>query len=192
MISHRHKFIFIGISKAASGSVRKTFDDLYDIHAHGPKRHGNTYYVHHGADYIKEHFDQKGWDWDNYFSFAFVRNPWARKVSLWKYWLLRAESKWSFKKYVIEKREDSKGYTPYYCDKEGNILLDFIGKVEDLQGGIDIICDKVGIPHRKLPEKHIHQTKHKHYTEYYDDETKQIVAERYAKDIVSFGYEYGE
>jgi len=25
MISHKHKFIFIGISKAASGSVRKTF-----------------------------------------------------------------------------------------------------------------------------------------------------------------------
>ena len=227
-ISHEHKFLSISIPKTGTKTVRTTFDQINNI-TKSISDPNSPYYQHVHARRLKEEFDEKGWDWDDYFKFTFVRNPWARMVSIFFYrekmahqWK-HGEGKFKdmasnpsnqrsiqnhqgkrcvrfVKKYPTFKDAIFKGprrlhqfgetQFNYICDEDGKQLLDFVGKLENLQEDFNTICDKVGIPQQQLP--HLNKSKHKHYTEYYDDETRQIVAEKYAKDIEYFGYKFGE
>ena len=135
-----------------------------------------------------------------YFKFGLVRNPWDRLVSVWKNKVidnhqsgvkdLREYKNFSmFVKKTCEKNL-------HKCDRhimlQSELLphehLNWIGRFENLQEHFNTICDKIGIPRTQLP--HENKSNHKHYTEYYDDETREIVAEKYAKDIEYFGYSY--
>ena len=132
---------------------------------------------------------------NEYFKFSFMRNPWERRVSQYKYakkmvgitnadWANQIASMSFFE--FITKRNDSQ--LNWVSNKKNNVAVDFLGSGRNLQQEFNNICKKIGIPHIELP--HINATKHKHYTEYYDDETRSIVANRFAKDIEYFGYEF--
>ena len=82
----------------------------------------------------------------------------------------------------------------WVLDEKGSILADFIGKFENLQCDFNSICEKIGIPPSKLShvKKSSQFRKYKHYTEHYDDETRELVAEAYKDDIDRLGYKFGE
>ena len=68
--------------------------------------------------------------------------------------------------------------------------MNFIGKFENLQEDFHSVCTHIGLTPPKLP--HLGKTRDKPYTEYYDDETRQMVGEKYAQDIKDFNYKFGE
>ncbi len=76
-ISHKYKFIFISKPRCASTTVRKILDPFSDIISSSEA----PYHHHATALELKLHFDEKGWNWNDYFVFTTVRNPWDMMVS---------------------------------------------------------------------------------------------------------------
>jgi len=192
MINHKHKFIFIHIPKTGGQSVWEFFYGKNWRQVNNIKP-GSTHHLNCTKELLNE-----------YFVWTTVRNPYSRTVSLFK-WLKkyrRIPKKLSFNDFVnrlnldllnlpwSEKRHPL-GQIEFIELLIGSIEnLDFIVQLENLQQDYNIVCDKIGISRKQLPCKN--KTNHKHYTEYYDDEARQIVAEKYAKDIEHFGYEFGD
>ena len=193
MINHKHKFVFIHIPKTGGTSI----ECLFINNAHIKDVAGKHNMVSDiGSEFLKK-----------YFTFTFVRNPWDRMVSYYKFRIKRSFNMFnhgeSFKEWIRFLCSDEvqkinayhfnlaiKNQREFLVNESNEISVDFIGRFENFQQDFDTICDKIGIPQQQLPHKNA--TKHKHYTEYYDDETREIVAEKYAKDIEYFEYEFGE
>ena len=201
MICHKHKYIFIHIPKNAGTSIELSL-----------KKHNLV--DHDFPQSISVHYDNVDETIaDSYLTFAVKRNPWERFVSIWSYWTINSEShprgkaignacrNFNFKTFVkglpeIEKRVKNNfplGMVHYMQQTELNQLPSYVAvdtwiEFNNLQQDFNTVCDKIGLPHQQLP--HNNKTKHKHYTEYYDDETREIVAKKYARDIEYFGYEF--
>ena len=193
MIDHQNKFIFIHIPKCGGISVENA------LGWEGARHNTMQYYKKQNPNI----------DLNHYYKFTFVRNPWDRLVSWYFYHVNHIDSRnvcwyrnFNFQEWC------KRGFMTHWntmkdgtCWKDKDVLdyqewipsqnqYNFIGKVENFQKDFDIICDRLGIPKKELP--YHNKSNHKHYTEYYDDEARQIVAEKYAKDIEYFGYEFGK
>jgi len=212
-INHKDKWVFIHIPKTGGSSIRNALNPLYDLT--GPLRWSRTIPVsnkenkkleqHDNIIKLDQYLKDKHLSIDNYFKFCFVRNPWDRCVSMYHYFqhlvnIRPNPTAWRDK--VIRNCPDFLSYIrseQYFApslqvrqliDKDNTINIDYVGKIETFQQDFDNICDKIGIPRQKLSHKN--KTNHKHYTEYYDDETRDLVAKRCARDIEAFGYKFGE
>ena len=204
IISPKYKFILIAPEKTGATSIHTILEKIEDDNLivgklvgdynknmnciRGVDPHEPHKYKHSDCERSGNFLNS----YSNYFKFAFVRNSWDRVVSWYCF---------EKKKFTNKKRDltdiDFKQYIQNYKNiwahgfqYESTKCCDFIGRFENLQEDFNIICDKIKIPRQELPHKN--KTKHKHYTEYYDDETRQLVAEKYAKDIEYFGYKFGE
>ena len=201
VISHTHKFIYIGIPKVGTRSFMQYFTqdhkDAMDV---------EWFETAAGFSKALEAYP-------DYTRFSLTRNPWARVVSCYnskvkyhtfnkyvrvmsKYQNLKPEMpfeefvKWLASEEGADSYADRHWLSMYHFLYDGDEpLCQHIGKFEERENVLPEISKALGIETIELPHKGwVNQNTD--YRSYYTDETKAIVAERYARDIKLFGYEF--
>jgi chondroitin 4-sulfotransferase 11 len=208
MISHKHRCIFVHIPKCGGSSIE-------DVIWPGPRTEADLWkgriseyhnkYQTEGLQHLQaRHIRQEvgASTFDSYFKFAIVRNPWDKAIS--QYLFLKRQRPdlrrfigvtrfVSLRRYLLatQKRLNAHWDEQYNFvhDDEGRLMVDYVGRFEDLEGAFRHVARTLGLPDDvKLP--HAKAAKRKHYREYYDDETREIVARMYRRDIETFHYDY--
>ena len=194
MISNKDKFIFIHIPKCGGTSIERFVLSHYGISNDWtrlyplevlPMKVRSEFSIGFGR---QQHMSLSNFSLEKqeeYFSFAFVRNPWDRIMSSYLY-SKRLGHKFTFKSFFdsIEFENHCKPQS-YFLNKN----IDFIGRFETLQEDFNLVCGKLGLEPKQLP--HENKTVHKHYTEWYTDENKMLVQDKYSEDIETFNYKFG-
>ena len=189
-VSDSHKFMFFHIRKTAGTSIavaigKVSKDPFKDRHLR-PSR-------------AKQWMPRK---FPRYFKFSFIRNPWDRIVSCYEYDAQNTREfmngghhyRMSFPDYLHLRLCKTGGWWTE-CQRDflavqGHLLVDFVGRFENLQQDYNKICDRVGLKAQKLPERRM--TKRKPYREYFNNETKKLVGDIFAVDLETFGYKFEE
>ena len=216
LLSQEENILFVHIQRTGGSTLRKILTSavpdmkpLMGSHPH--------------ISWVKPYL---GSEWDRYYKFAFVRNPWERILSwytavmrtqqgyiadwyrevlvgglpknyLWTYVFNNSSN---FEEFlfnctdVIDDIDGRKSFAynqlDYISDENGEILVDFIGRYENYMHDLHQVFQNMGLDTKLLP--HEWPSRHDHYSKYYNETTKQLVAERFARDIEFFGYEFEE
>lgn len=218
LISDRHKFVFLHIPKSAGQSVATA---LMPFAALGYQRLLSSIIPYRWqlkastqlqlrfgiytapqpyADHVrlKDLVRAMGLDqFQEYFSFTFVRNPWDRLLSAYTYSMAnRRHGRHEFMKQFAGFNEyvgwhcqhDTYGYqVDWVQDDTGRQLISFVGRFENLSRDFQYVCKQLGL-NAKLPS--LNRSNNVKYQDVYNQESRELVRAAYERDIKAFDYSF--
>jgi hypothetical protein len=206
IISHKHRFIFVPVPKTGTHAVRQALrkhlgpDDIEQVGLFVEKKfpYPEIARLRHGHLSLRQVRPFVGEDAiDAYFSFGFVRNPFDRFVSYCAFMTREhgtfdRDPRGTMRHILFDLRPMQHiHFQPQYtllADDDGELEVDYVGRVEAMQQGYDEICRRIGIASRALD--HVNTSRRGDYRDYYDAELVEGVAALYRRDLELFDYTF--
>jgi len=215
IVSHRHKFIFLRTEKTGGTSLSRALMPILgpeDFHpAAGRPAWAKYSPIHHGAlkRQLPEIFGLHGHAtaaqvrrvvgrelFESYLKFAVERNPWDRQVSLYTH------RQWKRGKGPEGFDRDMR--SPLYRNTEycrlnnwaiyaigDRVVADRILRYETLAEDVARLMADLGVAETlDLPRMRAYNPDRPHYSTFYSDATRDLVARWYAREIAAFGYAF--
>lgn len=221
---HRNKFARMQQRRASESDNEyslKAFDDNKCIFIHIPKTAGVSICkslfgnLAGGHDSVSTYqIIYPKFEFDSYFKFCFIRNPWDRLFSAYKFLktggINKTDEQFStdhlarygnFEQFVEGwvSEENIMLYTHFvpqykYICPTGTLIpaVDFIGQYENLEEDFAHISEKI-FPGKVKQLPHLNKTHRNNCTDFktaYSDKMRDIVADAYKIDIQMFGYTF--
>lgn len=213
LVSKEHEFLYIGVPKAATRSILSVLRD---------EKFATSEFNEPISTHLQENPSHK-----EYFVFSFVRNPWSRILSTWKNKIANPNEE--APRIIIDRFEELyynmpfEEFVNFVCDSEygndihgdrhwtsqhqflkdneGNMVPDYIGRLENLELDFQHVLSRLGFENIVLPwlntrrgwssdSKSMSADSEEYYREFYTLELANKISERYKDDISFFNYEF--
>ena len=194
----KHHCIFIHIPKSAGVSVSNSL--------FGGWTGGHTKMKAYTVIFNRKEFE-------SYFKFTFVRNPWDRLFSAYNFLkkggMFEEDRHWAKEnidvfsdfqqfvtalpkhKYILKHNHFAPQYEFICLPGDDEIRLNFMGFFENIEDDFEDIKRRLSIDENiQLKNENVTSVEHQDYKEHYTDEMKNIAANLYSKDIDLLGYNF--
>ena len=209
IVSHECKFIFVKVKKTASTSIEIALsqfcgdrDILTRIHNDDEKIRADlgytgqqnwkasSLYHHVPAGIIRNVVGEAVWK--GYFKFCFERNPFDRAISQY-YWDTRlgTGSRPDINDYILSLGPKKISNWYMYSEKD-EIVVDFVGRYENLLEDLKVVEDRLGFPEplTMVHSKGQHRENRAHYSEILNEECRARIEKICAREIREFDYRW--
>jgi len=214
MVSIQKRFLFVHVPKTGGNSVQEVLapysedqvvqlDERHD----GLERFGLRSTA---AKTLKKHSTLRQYRqelnpalYKSLFKFSIIRNPWDRMVS-WYFspgsgrrdwdrnvFICLVRSKPGLEKFITVPSFGERLVGKVGLDFGSGRLdrdVDFLLRFERLDDDFARLCQRIDVP--LAPLKQRNRSERRHYSHYYDEETRALVAERFRGEIAYGGYEF--